>query len=199
MDFYFTIGTAGFAEFKDRGSRFLAYTFPLRSKEDFKRHLQTVKKEHAKAAHHCFAYRINYDGNNYRVSDDREPSGTAGKQILAQIDSQNLSDILIIVVRYFGGTLLGVAGLINAYKTSAALALRCSPVIQKPIEINYVVQFNYPEMNDVMRVVKKYNCTLYKNEIRLFCKMEVGIAKFRLAEVLQELRNIQNVELEKTG
>ena len=147
--------------------------------------------------HHCFAYRIGYDGNNYRVSDDGEPSGTAGKQILAQIDSANLSDILVIVVRYFGGTLLGVPGLINAYKTVTALALQCSPVIQKPIEVNYIVQFNYTEMNDVMRIMKKYNCTIYKNEMQLFCKIEAGIAKFRLAEVLYALENIQNVEIQK--
>jgi uncharacterized YigZ family protein len=195
MDFYFTIDTVGVAEYKDRASKFLAYAFPLKNKEEFKKHLQTLKKEHPKAGHYCFAYRISYDGNNYRVSDDGEPSGTAGKQILAQIDSRNLSDILVIVVRYFGGTLLGIPGLINAYKTVTALALQCAPVVQKPIEVNYVVQFNYTEMDDVMRIMKKYNCTIYKNEIQLFCKIETGIAKFRLAEVLYSLENIQHVEI----
>src|SRR5450432_3005857 len=116
MDFYFTIDTVGVAEYKDRGSKFIAHAFPLKNKEDFKKHLQALRKEHPKAVHHCFAYRISYDGNNYRVSDDGEPPGSAGNQILAQIDSRNLSDILVIVVRYFGGTLLGVPGLINAYK-----------------------------------------------------------------------------------
>jgi uncharacterized YigZ family protein len=197
MDFYFTIDTAGVAEYKDRGSKFLAYTFPIKSKENFKKHLQALRKEHPKAVHHCYAYRVGYDGNNYRLSDDGEPSGTAGKQILGQIDSANLSDILVIVVRYFGGTLLGIPGLINAYKTVTALALQCSLVIQKPIEINYIVQFNYAEMNDIMLIMKKYNCTIYKNEIQLFCKIEAGIAKFRLAEVLYALENIQNVGIQK--
>src|SRR5450432_3305845 len=137
MDFYFTINTIGFAEYKDRGSKFLAYAFPSKNKEDFKKHLQTLKKEHSKAVHHCFAYRIGHDSNKYRVSDDGEPSGTAGKQILAQIDSRNLSDILVIVVRYFGGTLLGVPGLINAYRTAASLVLQCTQVIKKSIEVNY--------------------------------------------------------------
>ena len=145
--------------------------------------------------HHCFAYRISYDGNNYRLSDDGEPSGTAGRQILTQIDSRNLSDILVIVVRYFGGTLLGVPGLIYAYKTVTALALQCSHIIQKPVEVNYIVQFNYSEMNDVMRIMKKYNCTIYKNEMQLFCIIEAGIAKFRLAEVLYALENVQNVDI----
>lgn len=197
MDFYFTIDTVGVAEYKDRGSKFLAYAFPLKNKEDFKKHLQTLKKEHPKAVHHCFAYRISYDGNNYRVSDDGEPSGTAGKQILAQIDSADLSDILVIVVRYFGGTLLGVPGLINAYKTATALVLQCVPVIQKAIEVNYMVQVNYTEMNDVMRIMKKYNCTIYKNETKLFCRIEAGIAKFRLAEILAALGNIHDVDIQK--
>lgn len=198
MDFYFTIDTPVLAEYKDKGSKFLAHAFPLKSKDDFKNHLQILRKEHPKAVHHCFAYKIGYDGNNYRASDDGEPAGTAGKQILAQIDSRNLSDILVIVVRYFGGTLLGIPGLINAYKTATALALQCSHVIQKPIEVIYIVQFNYTEMNDVMRIIKKYNCTLYQNDIQLFCKIEAGIAKFRLAEVLYELENIQNLEIQKT-
>lgn len=197
MDFYFTIDTDGTAEYKDRGSKFLAYAYSLKNKEDFKKHLQILKKEHPKAVHHCFAYRIGYDGNDFRVSDDGEPSGTAGKQILAQIDSRNLSDILVIVVRYFGGTLLGVPGLINAYKTATALALQCTHVVQKYIEVNYNLQFNYTEMNDVMRILKQYNCTIYKNEMQLFCKIETGIPKYRLTEVLYALENIQRVEIQE--
>jgi len=197
MDFYFTIDTVGVAEYKDRGSKFLAYAFSLKDKEDFKKHLQTLRKEHPKAVHHCFAYRLGYDGNNFRVSDDGEPSGTAGKQILAQIDSRNLSDILVIVVRYFGGTLLGVPGLINAYKTATVLALQCSHIVQKSIEDNYTLQFNYTEMNDVMRIMKQYNCTIFKNEMQLFCKIETGIPKYRLTEVLYALENIQHVEIQK--
>ena len=198
MDFYFTISKEGSAEYKDRGSKFLAYTFHIKNKDEFKTHLQALKKEHPKAVHHCFAYRIGYDGNNFRVSDDGEPSGTAGKQILGQIDSKNLSDILVIVVRYFGGTLLGVPGLINAYRTATSLVLQCTGVIKKSIDVNYNLQFNYTEMNDVMRILKQYNCTIYKNETQLFCKIETGIPKYRLTETLYALENIQHVEIQRT-
>lgn len=198
MDFYFTISNEGSAEYKARGSKFLAYIFPIKNKDEFKTHLQALKKEHPKAVHHCFAYRIGYDGNNFRVSDDGEPSGTAGKQILGQIDSKNLSDILVIVVRYFGGTLLGVPGLINAYRTATSLVLQCTQVIKKSIEVNYNLQFNYTEMNEVMRILKQYNCTIYKNETQLFCKIETGIPKYRLTETLYALENIQHIEIQKT-
>jgi uncharacterized YigZ family protein len=198
MDFYLTIDTTGFAEYKDRGSKFLAFVFPVKNKDDFKKHIQSLKKEHPKAVHHCFAYRIGSDGNNFRVSDDGEPSGTAGKQILGQIDSANLIDILVIVVRYFGGTLLGVPGLINAYKTATELALQCTPVIKKYVEENYILQFNYTEMNSIMSILKKYNCTVYKNETQLFCKIETGIPQYRSDEVLYELKSIQNIEIKKT-
>jgi uncharacterized YigZ family protein len=198
MDFYFTISKEGSAEYKDRGSKFLAYIFPIKNKDEFKTHLQALKKEHSKAVHHCFAYRIGYDGNNFRVSDDGEPSGTAGKQILGQIDSKNLSDILVIVVRYFGGTLLGVPGLINAYRTATSLVLQCTQVIKKSIEVNYNLQFNYTEMNEVMRILKQYNCIIYKNETQLFCKIETGIPKYRLTETLYALENIQHIEIQKT-
>ena len=193
-DFYFTIENNAVAEFKDRGSKFLAYAFPLKNTIDFKKHLQDLKKEHPKAVHHCFAYRIGIDGNNFRVSDDGEPSGTAGKPILGQLDSKNLTDILIIVVRYFGGTLLGVPGLINAYKTASSLVLQCTPTVQKAIEINYELQFNYTEMNDVMRIIKQFNCTILKNEMQLFCRIEIGIAKNKLEEVLLAFEENRNLE-----
>lgn len=199
MDFYNTIDTNGYAEFKDRGSKFLAYAFPVKNKNDFKIHLDSLKKEHPKAAHHCFAYRIGYDKNTFRANDDGEPSGTAGKQILSQIDSKNLSDILIVVVRYFGGTLLGVPGLINAYKTVAVLALQCTHILQKPIEVIYTLQFNYPEINDVMQVLKQFNCTIHKNEMQLFCKVETGIPRYRLTETLYALKNIQHIEIREEG
>jgi putative IMPACT (imprinted ancient) family translation regulator len=129
------------------------------------------------------------------VSDDGEPSGTAGKPILGQIDSKNLTDILIIVVRYFGGTLLGVPGLINAYKTAASLVLQCTPVIQKAVEINYELHFNYTEMNEVMRIIKQFNCMVYENEMQLFCKIKTGIPRNQVNEVVSALKNIKNIEL----
>ncbi len=194
LDYYFTIETTAVAEFKDRGSKFLAYSFPIKSAGNLKKHLQTLKKEHPKAVHYCFAYRIGTDGNNFRVSDDGEPAGTAGKQILGQIDSKDLTGTLIIVVRYFGGTLLGVPGLINAYKTAASLVLQCTPVVQKAVEINYELQFNYTEMNEVMRIIKHFNCTIHKNEIQLFCKMDTGIPRNKLNEVLTSFQDIKNLE-----
>src|ERR1700704_2284357 len=135
-DVYQTISQQSLAEFKDRGSRFLAYAYPVKTVDEFKEKLQLLKKEHPKAVHHCFAYRIGLDGNNFRVNDDGEPSGSAGRPILGQIDSKQLTNVLVIVVRYFGGTLLGVPGLINAYKTTAALALQVTPVVRKPVEVN---------------------------------------------------------------
>src|SRR3982751_2639344 len=130
-DFYNTITQSSTAEFKDRGSKFIAYAFPVGTADDFKKQLQLLKKEHPKAAHHCFAYRIGSDGNNFRISDDGEPSGTAGRPILGQIDSKGLTNVLVIVVRYFGGTLLGVPGLIKAYKTATAIALQQTLVVQR--------------------------------------------------------------------
>ncbi len=146
--------------------------------------------------HHCFAYRIGTDGNNFRMSDDGEPSGTAGKPILGQIDSKNLTNTLIVVVRYFGGTLLGVPGLINAYKTAASLVLQCTPVVQKAVEIKYALQFNYTEMNEVMRIIKQFNCSVLKNETQLFCHIETGIPKNKINEVLSAFKEVRNLELQ---
>lgn len=195
--YYNSIEKASVAEFKDRGSRFIAYAYPLKDINDFKEKLAALKKEHLKAVHHCFAYRLGLDGNNYRVSDDGEPSGTAGKPILGQIDSRQLKNVLIIVVRYFGGTLLGVPGLINAYKSAAALALQVTPVVARPVLINYRVQFDYTQMNEVMKVVKQFDCAVLKQETQLFCSVEMGVPKSRLEEVLFRLKELRGVEVEK--
>lgn len=195
MDFYQTIDQGGTAEFKDRGSKFLAYTYGIKSSAECKEHLKKIKKAHPKAAHHCFAYRIGYSGNLFRSADDGEPSGSAGKPILGQIDSLGLTDTLVIVVRYFGGTLLGIPGLIHAYRTAAILALQCSHIIQRPIEISYQFQCNYTEINEVMRVLKKFQCTILKTEMNLFCQIEAGIPRFRLQEVLYAMEEIPNLSL----
>ena len=197
QDFYLTIAQTSSEEFKDRGSRFIAYAFPIESVDDFKKQLQLLKKEHAKAVHHCFAYRLGLDGNNFRVSDDGEPSGSAGKPILNQIDSKQLTNILVVVVRYFGGTLLGVPGLINAYKTATALALQTIPAIQKPIEISYQLQFDYTRMNEVMTIVKQSNCSIISQEMQLFCILKIGVPKARLEEVLHKLKELVYVEVVK--
>jgi uncharacterized YigZ family protein len=195
MDFYNTIEQTSTAEFKDRGSRFIAYAFPFAAKEMFKEKLNEVKKEHPKASHHCFAYRIGTDGNNFRSGDDGEPSGSAGKPILGQIDSMELTNVLIVVVRYFGGTMLGVPGLINAYKSAASMVLQTTPVVQKAVEINYELLFDYSVINPVMHIVKQYNCTIRLQEFQLFSRMLIGIPKNRLEEVLYKLKDLHSVEV----
>jgi uncharacterized YigZ family protein len=194
MDFYYTIESSGIAEFKDRGSRFIAYSFPLASKEGFKFRLQEAKKRHPKATHHCFAYRLGLDETEFRVSDDGEPSGTAGRPILGQIDNKELTNTLIIVVRYFGGTLLGVPGLINAYKTAASFVLQVTPVVQKQVEVIYRLQFDYSMLNDIMTIVKLYNCTVLNQDMQLFCTMTIGIARRSMEEVLNRLKEMRNLE-----
>lgn len=198
-EFYQTIEKSSFAEFKDRGSRFLAYAYPLDSANAFKEKWQALKKEHPKAVHHCFAYRIGLDGNNFRISDDGEPSGTAGKPILGQIDSKNVTNVLIVVVRYFGGTLLGVPGLINAYKTAAAMALQLTPIVRKVVEVQYELQFDYTQMNDVMIWIRKYNCTVLSQEAQLFCLIKISIPLSRLEEFIQKMKDLRNIEMRQVG
>jgi uncharacterized YigZ family protein len=195
MDHYYTIEKPSSAEYKDRGSRFLAYAYPIQSVDDFKKLLKALKEEHPKAAHYCFAYRLGTDKNNFRSSDDGEPSGSAGKPILGQIDSKELSNIAVIVVRYFGGTLLGVPGLINAYKTSASLALQLTPIIQKPVLINYELNFDYTMMNDIMMVVKRFGCIIIENESQLFCRMIIGIPKVVHELCVAKLKDMHSVDL----
>jgi uncharacterized YigZ family protein len=195
---YFTIEQEAVAEFSDRGSRFLAYAYPLTSVEAFKAHLQKLKKEHPKAVHHCFAYRLGLDGSKFRVSDDGEPSGSAGRPILGQIDSRELTDTGIIVVRYFGGTLLGVPGLINAYKTASALALQVIPTVQKPIEDIYELEFDYTLINEVMTIIKRYPCTVHKQDMQLFCHFKIGIPRQHLETCLQQLKHVHGVQIKST-
>ena len=192
-DHYFTIEKPSMAEFKDRGSKFLGYAFPVTSAENFKQYLQDLKKEHPKAVHHCLAYRIGVDGATFRVSDDGEPSGSAGRPILGQIDSKQLTNIMVVVVRYFGGTLLGVPGLINAYKTTTSLALQLSPIIQKAVEVNYALNFDYQQMNEVMMIVKQYNCSVVEQVAQLFVELKIGIPKHRLEEVINKIQDLQGV------
>ena len=194
---YNTIEKPSVAEFKDRGSKFIAYAYPISGISNFKERLAALKKEHPKAAHHCFAYRIGTDGNNFRVSDDGEPSGSAGRPILGQIDSKQVTNVVIIVVRYFGGTLLGVPGLIHSYKTATALAFDENSIIQQPILINCRLQFDYTQMNDVMKIVKQYGCVIQKQETQLFCSLELGVPKNRLEEVLNKMKDLRGVEVEK--
>jgi len=195
-EYYETISQPSTAEFRDRGSKFIAYAFPIETTDDFKKQLQALKKEHPKAVHHCFAYRLGTDGNLFRQSDDGEPSGTAGKPILGQIDSKQLTNVLVVVVRYFGGTLLGVPGLINAYKTATSLALQVTPVVRKPIEKKYLIEFDYTRVNEVMTILKQFSCTIISQEMQLFCRIKTGIPIGRLEEALYRLNELHQVKVE---
>ena len=197
QQYYQTIEKTSFAEFKDRGSRFLAYAYPVQAVEECKRHLQQLKKEHPKAAHHCFAWRLQWDGSVFRSGDDGEPSGTAGKPILGQIDSKQLTYVAVFVIRYFGGTLLGVPGLMQAYKSASSMALQLVPVIQRPIEVMFELHFDYTQMNNVMNIIKQYGCSVMGQEMQLFCLLKIGVPKARLEEVLYKLKESHTVEVIK--
>ena len=193
--FYSTIEMPAIAEFKDRGSKFLAYSYPVNSVDTCKKIIAGLKKEHPKAVHFCVAYRIGVEGNIFRASDDGEPAGSAGRPILGQIDSKQLTNIMVVVVRYFGGTLLGVPGLINAYKTATTLALQLAPIVQKPIELQYELNFDYHQMNEVMMIVKQYNCSVTEQEAQLFVQLKIGIPKARLEEALNKFNDLREVKL----
>ena len=193
MEHYFTIEQPSFAEFKDRGSKFLAFAYPIQTALEFKKHLQNLKKEHPKAVHHCFAYRLGFTGDEFRSSDDGEPSGSAGKPILGQIESKKLCNVAVIVVRYFGGSLLGVPGLINAYKTASVLALQMVPTIKKPITIQLKIEFDYQLINDVMIIVKQCQCNVISQEINLFSNLTLEVPKSREKEVVFRLGDIKNL------
>ena len=193
--FYSTIEIPAIAEFKDRGSKFLAYSYPVDSVDTCKKILAGLKKEHPKAVHFCVAYRIGVEGNIFKASDDGEPAGSAGRPILGQIDSKELTNIMVVVVRYFGGTLLGVPGLINAYKTATTLALQLAPIVQKPIELKYELNFDYHQMNEVMMIVKQYNCSVEEQVAQLFVQLKIGIPKARLEEALNKFNDLREVKL----
>lgn len=196
-DYFNTIDTNGTAEFKDRGSRFIAVVVPVKTIADCKQKLAGIKKEYPKASHYCFAYRLGLDANNFRVSDDGEPSGSAGRPILGQMDSKSVTDLMIVVVRYFGGTLLGVPGLINAYKSAASMVLQILPIIRKPVLLPYHLQFDYTKMNDVMIIIKQFDCYITNQELQLFCVMDIGIPKYRITETLMKLNDIRDITVKE--
>ena len=196
--YYNTIEQPAMAEFKDRGSKFLAFAYPAKDIDTCKKLLAQLKKEYGKAVHYCLAYRLGVDGSTFRVSDNGEPAGSAGRPILGQIDSKGLTNVIVVVVRYFGGTLLGIPGLINAYKTATALALQLSPIIKKPIEIPYELNFDYHQMNEVMMLVKHYNCSVVEQTAQLFIQLHIGIPKNRLDEVLEKLGTLRDVTIKTT-
>jgi len=190
---YKTLAANTTAEFKDRGSKFIAFAYPILTVQDVKEKVQALKKEHPKANHHCFAYRIGTDGMEYRAVDDGEPSGSAGRPILGQIDSAGLVNVLVVVVRYFGGTLLGVPGLINAYKTATADALLNAPTTERWIEDIVDINFDYPVMNEVLQLLKQSEASIYRQDLQLFCVIQAGIPRKHAAAYLQRLSEIRGV------
>lgn len=194
---YRTLSQPTTAEFKDRGSKFLAYAYPIQDTDDVKAKLQVLKKEHPKAVHYCYAYRIGTDGKLFRANDDGEPSGSAGRPILGQIDSAGLTNTLVIVVRYFGGTLLGVPGLINAYKTVTADALKDAPVTERWIESLYELSFDYSVMSEVMYLLKQAEATVYKQELQLFCSVKTGIPGIHADQYVQRLSELRGLTVKE--
>jgi len=195
QEFYTTIDSKATTTYKDRGSKFIAYVFPIENVDAFKIHLAEVKKEHPKATHYCFAYRLGVDNIIHRSSDDGEPPGTAGKPIMGQIDSKGLTNTLVIVVRYFGGTQLGIPGLIQAYKTASALVLQITPTKRLPVLRNYHLHFAYTQMNDIMHICKTHDVEIYSQEQNLFCDYKIGIPLVALDITLEKLNELESVEV----
>lgn len=162
-DSYYSIAHASEAQFRDKGSKFLGFAFPVKTEVEIKQKLHAINKEHPSASHHCYAWRLGPDKSAHRTNDDGEPAGTAGKPIFSQIQSNDLTNILIVVVRYFGGTLLGVSGLIQAYKTCAALALSNTSIIEQFIEEEYRINFTLDDISAVMRLLKENEAKILEN------------------------------------
>jgi len=187
-DHFLTLDSPATGEFKDRGSKFIAYAWPVRSEEEALAHVESLRKEHFKARHHCFAWRFAPDGSRFRANDDGEPSGTAGRPILGQIDSFGLTDVVVVVVRYFGGTLLGTSGLIHAYREAAAEALRSAVIVEKIVKDVFCLDFDYALMPDVMNAVKKLDLEIVKEVYGDRGLLEVGIRQSEVAERLLKMK-----------
>ena len=174
--------------YKEKESKFIAYAYPVYSEEEVKEKLEEVKKLEHSARHHCYAYILNPDKSAQRANDDREPSSTAGKPILGQILSNNLTNILIVVVRYFGGVKLGVPGLIRSYKTAAAAAIANATILSKKIKEHYEVSFKYPQMNDVMRLVKEYDLEVVNTDFQIDCKLIFAAPKSKANDIVDTFK-----------
>jgi uncharacterized YigZ family protein len=197
-DKYQTLNGPSFGEFKDRGSKFLAYAFSVGDVEEVQAALLEVRKEHPKARHFCYGYRLGLDQYNYRANDDGEPSGTAGRPILGQIDSAGLTNTLVVVVRYFGGTLLGASGLINAYKKSAAEALEAGETIEKLVEDVYTLRFDYAHLSKVMNAVSKPPFQVVEQRFATTAELDVAVRQSMAEEAIKQLKaQVAEVYLEE--
>lgn len=198
-DTYKTIQQPAEGTFKDKGSKFIAFAYPLSSEAEVKPLLMKLRAEHTKANHFCYAYRLTPDRNIYRVNDDGEPSGTAGRPILNALLSADLTNILIVVVRYFGGTLLGVPGLINAYRSAAAESLILSEITEKTVNDTYEMKFGYLSVNEVMRLIKEEQLTILEQQFDNECRIRFEVRKSQLNKVLQRIEKQDGVEIKYLG
>ncbi len=194
-DTYKTIQTASEGLFKDKGSKFIAYAYPVTSEDQIKEIVQSIKKEHYSARHHCYAWRLGHEKLLFRANDDGEPSSTAGKPILGQIQSFDLTNILIVVVRYFGGTLLGVSGLINAYRNAALDAINQAEIVEKLVEKELLIEFDYGVMNDVMKLFKDEKLPQIEPQFDLRCRIKTHIRLSELSRIEDGLNKIEGLTI----
>lgn len=193
-DQYHTIQSPSEGIFRDKGSKFIAYAYPLKSEDELKPILTSLRAEHGKARHFCWALRLTPDRGIFRINDDGEPSGTAGRPILNALLSADLTNVLVVVVRYFGGTLLGVPGLINAYKTATQEAITNATVVDKTVNDVYEVVFEYLHMNEVMRVLKEESLPFTNQAFDTNCSLQIEIRKSALNRVVGKIEGIEGVK-----
>jgi uncharacterized YigZ family protein len=195
-DIYRTLQEPSSGLFKDRGSRFLSFAYPVENLDQIREILGSLRKEYHDARHHCYAYRLGPGDTNYRVNDDGEPNNSAGKPILGQIQSYQLTNVLIVVIRYFGGTLLGVGGLIQAYKTAAKEAVENGTIIEKYFQARLTIEFLYPEMNEVLKILKDHKADITRREFGEKCLITASVRQGVEKLVTDLLRNIENTQVQ---
>ena len=181
--------------FKDKNSKFYGYAFPLKNENEVKLHLEILKKKHHAARHWCYAYQLGTETITYRANDDGEPSNSAGMPIYGQIQSFGVTNVLIVVVRYFGGIKLGVGGLINAYKTTAQLALEASTIIEKTINTEFCITFDYKHINKVMRIIKENNITIINQKLELDCNIYISVRNKEAAFIFDKLNALFEIKI----
>ncbi|WP_303921171.1 YigZ family protein [Draconibacterium sediminis] len=196
-DQYKTIETPSTGYFKDKGSKFYSYAYPLKDEEEVKELVAALKKEHHSARHHCYAWRLGTEEIRTRANDDGEPSSTAGKPILGQLQSYEVTNILVVVVRYFGGTLLGVSGLINAYREATVEALNNAEIISKLIEIQYELKFEYDMLNTVMNKLKQDNYDIVTTDFQESCRLIFKTRKSEDERAFQSFNEIYGIEIKR--
>jgi len=194
-DTYLTAGKPAEALFTDRGSKFIAHIYPIRAETEVKPLVAQLKAKHPKANHHCWAMRLSPDRSIYKLNDDGEPSGTAGRPILNVLLSKNVTNTLIVVVRYFGGKLLGVPGLINAYKTAAEEAVKVSGVIEKISSDIYTLEFDYLQMNAVMKLIKEEGITVLDQQANSICTIQISVRKAKVNQTISKLNSLNNTKI----